>query len=280
MWCRAFSTTLGGHARTWYSCLPHRSINRWEELKTCFLAHYAPLKRHRKSSMALVSIKQNQGESLRDFVARFNEEALSINEFDQRIAMSLAKTPPRTFTEALAQANKYINAEEVMKVKRAKQPESKEREKEKKKPVVEQKTDYRLSRAPDRPSFGGARESPMSYTPLNASRAEILLALEDKDYLRRPPPLRSPPNTQSKRKYCRFHRDHGHVTEDCIQLKEEIQELINRGYLRDFAGQEGVSSGRVESKSDNRRRSPTRDRFRERSWTPSWRERKQPAGDR
>ncbi|XP_052172250.1 uncharacterized protein LOC127788176 [Diospyros lotus] len=293
MWCRAFSATLGGHARTWYSCLPHPSINRWEELKTRFLAHYAPLKRHRKSSMALVSIKQNQGESLRDFVARFNEEALSIDEFDQRIAMvalqnglragpfaqSLAKTPHRTFTEALARANKYINAEEVMKVKRAEQPERKEREKEKKKPVVEQKTDYRLSRAPDRPGFGGARESPMSYTSLNASRAEILLALKDKDYLRRPPPLRSPPNTRSKRKYCRFHRDHGHVTEDCIQLKEEIQELINRGYLQDFVGQEGVSSGRVESKSDNRRRSPTRDRFRERSWTPSWREGKQPAGD-
>ncbi|XP_052203146.1 uncharacterized protein LOC127808616 [Diospyros lotus] len=151
MWCRAFSATLGGHARTWYSCLPHHSINSWEELKTYFLAHYALLKRHRKSSMALVNIKQNQGESLRDFVARFNEEALSIDEFDQRIAMmalqnglragpfaqSLAKTPPRTFIEALTWANKYINAEEVMKVKRAKQPDKKERKNEKKKPMVE-----------------------------------------------------------------------------------------------------------------------------------------------
>ena len=83
--------------------------------------------------MALVNIKQNQGESLRDFVVRFNEEALSIDKFDQKIAMvalqnglrvgsfaqSLAKTPPRTFTEVLARANKYINAEEIMKVKRA-----------------------------------------------------------------------------------------------------------------------------------------------------------------
>ena len=63
-------------------------------------------------------------------------------------AQSLAKTPPRTFTEALARANKYINAEEVMKVKRAEQPDRKEKENEKKKPVAEQKTDYRPSRAP------------------------------------------------------------------------------------------------------------------------------------
>ncbi|XP_052176598.1 uncharacterized protein LOC127790906 [Diospyros lotus] len=210
-------------------------------------------------------------------MARFNEEALSIDKFDQRIAMvalqnglrvgpfaqSLAKTPPHTFTEALTRANKYINAEEVKKVKRAEQPDKKEREKEKKRSMMEQKTDYRPSRTQDRLGFGGAHGSSVSYTPINASRAEILLALEDKDYLRCLPPLRSPPNTQNKRKYCRFHRDHGHVTEDCIQLKEEIRELINRGYLRDFVGQEGMSSGRVESKSDNRRRSPTRDRFQE-----------------
>ncbi|XP_052204114.1 uncharacterized protein LOC127809395 [Diospyros lotus] len=248
MWCRAFSTTLGGYARTWYSCLPHHFINSWEELKTCFLAHYAPLKGHQKSSMALVNIKQNQGESLRDFVARFNEEALSIDEFDQRIAMvalqnglragpfaqSLAKTLPRTFTEALTRANKYINAEEVMKVKRVEQPDKKEREKEKKKSV-------------------------------------------DKNYLRRPPPLKSPLNTRSKKRYCRFHRDHDHETEDCIQLKEEIQELINRGYLRDFISRGGVNSGKVESQPEQRRKSPTRDRFRERSRTPPQREGKQPA---
>ncbi|XP_052181856.1 uncharacterized protein LOC127794645 [Diospyros lotus] len=240
MWCRAFSATLGGHARTW-----------------------------------------------------FNEEALSIDEFDQRIAMvalqnglragpfaqSLAKTPPRTFTKALTRVNKYINAEEVMKVKRAKQPDKKEREKEKKKPVVEQKTDYRPSRAPNHPSFGGARGSPVSYAPLNASRTEILLALEDKNYLRRPPPLKSPLNTRSKKKYCRFHRDHGHETEDCIQLKEEIHELINRGYLRDFVSRGGGNSGRVESQPEHRRRSPTRDRLRERSRTPPRREGKQPADE-
>ncbi|XP_052209289.1 uncharacterized protein LOC127812798 [Diospyros lotus] len=244
-------------------------------------SHYASLKHHQKSSMTLVNIKQNQCESLRDFVARFNEEALSIDKFDQRIAMvafknglrvgsfaqSLAKTSPGTFTEVLARANKYINADEMMKVKRAEQLDRKEREKEKKKPMVEYKMDYHPSRTQDRLGFGGARGNPMNYIPINASRAEILLALEDKNYLWHPPPLRSPPNTRSKNKYCRFHRDHGHDTEDCIQLKEEIQELINRGYLRDFVGQEGMSSGRVDSKSKNRKRSPTRDCFRERSRT-------------
>ena len=32
-------------------------------------------------------------------------------------------------------------------------------------------------------------------------------------------------------KYSEFHRDHGHLTDDCIQLKKEIEFLIQRGHL-------------------------------------------------
>ena len=92
-------------------------------------------------------------------------------------AQSLAKTPPCTFTKVLAQANKYVNAEEKRKVKRVGQPDKKKGEKEKKKPVVEQKTKYHSSRTQDRLGFRGACRSLVSYTPHNASRAEILLAL-------------------------------------------------------------------------------------------------------
>ena len=37
-----------------------------------------------------------------------------------------------------------------------------------------------------------------------------------------------------KNKYCRFHKDHGHYTEDCRDLKEQIEELIRKGKLQKY----------------------------------------------
>jgi hypothetical protein len=37
-----------------------------------------------------------------------------------------------------------------------------------------------------------------------------------------------------KTKYCRFHKCHGHMTGDCIHLKDVIELLIQRGRLKQF----------------------------------------------
>ena len=39
---------------------------------------------------------------------------------------------------------------------------------------------------------------------------------------------------RDKRKYCRFHKDHVHYTEDCRDLKEQIEELIRKGKLQQY----------------------------------------------
>ncbi|KAL0400335.1 UNVERIFIED_CONTAM: hypothetical protein Sradi_2376800 [Sesamum radiatum] len=44
--------------------------------------------------------------------------------------------------------------------------------------------------------------------------------------------MREDPKRSSK--YCQFHRDHGHNTEDCFHLKDEIEQLIQQGYLEEY----------------------------------------------
>ena len=51
--------------------------------------------------------------------------------------------------------------------------------------------------------------------------------------------MRTDPTKRDNTKYCEFHRDHAHQTDDCIQLRKEIEYLIRRGYLRRYIASEG-----------------------------------------
>ncbi|XP_021598823.1 uncharacterized protein LOC110604823 [Manihot esculenta] len=75
---------------------------------------------------------------------------------------------------------------------------------------------------------------PEVITPLNASKAEVLVAVQDKEFLQWPKPLRAEASRRDPNKYCQFHHTHGHNTNDCYQLINEIERLIKRGHLRNF----------------------------------------------
>ena len=50
--------------------------------------------------------------------------------------------------------------------------------------------------------------------------------------------MKMDPVKRDMTKYYNFHRDHGHRTDNCIQLKKEIKFLIRRGHLRRYMAQE------------------------------------------
>ena len=49
---------------------------------------------------------------------------------------------------------------------------------------------------------------------------KILAQIKNEHYLKWLKPLHLSPNVRDKKKYCRFHKDHGHYTEDCRDLKK------------------------------------------------------------
>ena len=83
--CRAFPTTLKGAAGIWFSRLTPNLISTFKELSVQFTAHFIGGHRYKKSTACLMNIKQREDEMLRSYISRFNKEALSIDEADDKI---------------------------------------------------------------------------------------------------------------------------------------------------------------------------------------------------
>ncbi|GKV30944.1 hypothetical protein SLEP1_g39705 [Rubroshorea leprosula] len=126
--CKIFPSTLRGNARTWYYSLPSRSINSYTELSSAFATKFSSRRLIRKTTSELMRVKQRDGESLKNFMSRFNDAVLEVNSFDQAVGItavisglgherfreSLLKHPATTFSEVNDRSLKFITAEEYV----------------------------------------------------------------------------------------------------------------------------------------------------------------------
>ena len=57
------------------------------------------------------------------------------------------------------------------------------------------------------------------YTSLNVPLEQVLMQIKDDPSLKWPEKMKGDPNKCNKSKYCCFHRDHGHDTDEWFDLK-------------------------------------------------------------
>ncbi|XP_077252503.1 uncharacterized protein LOC143891885 [Tasmannia lanceolata] len=232
---RAFPTTLTGAARDWYSRIKPNSISNFDDFGDDLVRHFMSSRRPRKMTASLMALRQEDNEPLKAFVSRFNREALQVPTLDPSAAAnallvgtksndfqrSVARQNPHSLADLMAGAEEYISVEETLAAL-----DSNRRITFEEKNPTKQCRDDRASRRERTPQ---RREE--NYTPLNASRRHILAAIKGEEFVRWPTRMISKGNKRDKSKYCRFHKDHGHDTDECWHLKEQIELLINRGYL-------------------------------------------------
>ena len=76
------------------------------------------------------------------------------------------------------------------------------------------------------------------YTPLNMSLEQVLVQIKDDPSLKWSKKMKEDPNKHNRNKYCHFHKDHEHDTDECFDLKQQIENLIRQGKLRNFLGRD------------------------------------------
>nr|GEV49842.1 hypothetical protein [Tanacetum cinerariifolium] len=83
-----------------------------------------------------------------------------------------------------------------------------------------------------RPDFRGHPSGEIKsnrFTPLTKTPKEILVTEASK--FQPPPSMVTPIEKKSSNKFCDFHNDKGHSTDECMQLKKQIEELVRAGKL-------------------------------------------------
>ena len=183
---------------------------------------------------------------------------------------SISKNPQANMAEILAKAVKYINGEEALISKKESSSTRKEKsaadkrrgrsprrhsDQEKSPSKERERSPKRRGNLRDRlgPSQSERRRrySPQRFTPLTASMSQVLHEVRNEQFLRWPTQMKSDPVTRDNTKYCEFHKDYGHRTNNCIQLKREIEYLIQRGYLRCFISPGNQAQSQAQNQTQN-----------------------------
>jgi ribonuclease HI len=248
--CRAFPLTLEGSAQEWFGGLPSSSIDSFEDLAKTFLTQFLASKRRKNTLQFMLALKQGENEPLKDYLQRFNKERVEAEDMSESVVLTaainglhhkgpfvleLAKKTPTTLREFMEKAEEFINQEEMMRMYAERDSKPKEQ--------VKKKEFSRGEGAPNRgkgPKKGEklpekkkpAAERDYNFTPLNTTVAEIYTIV--KSSLRPPKKMHAPPEKRDMQRYCDYHQDHGHETEDCVSLRWEIERMIKGGKLARF----------------------------------------------
>ncbi|XP_063941458.1 uncharacterized protein LOC135149627 [Daucus carota subsp. sativus] len=221
MLCKMFKTYLKGSATMWYRSLRPRS---------------------------------RPNEELGDYLARFKEEAGMVTNLDKvkaagfltagldpvkgkKLRSSLYDIPPKSLNDI------YLRGESIRRKmesigghkndRKDDRYSSRSDNKGKRNDGYRGRRDERDEKL-DRGAKRRRDRDNTVFTPLNPSASKILNEIKGKPGFVRPPKMKIPDYKKNSDKYCDYHRDNGHNTDECYHLKKLIERMVKAGDLNQY----------------------------------------------
>nr|GEX21022.1 reverse transcriptase domain-containing protein [Tanacetum cinerariifolium] len=247
--CYMFNSALIGAARVWFDELPPESIDSYKGLKAAFLAYFMQQNKYVKDPVEIHNIKQRDGETIEDFMERFKvetgrikgaPECMRISGFmhgvnNPELTKRLNEHVPKTIEEMMIITTAFIRGEAAAASKKKGHVSWKAHDQSKRQ-NLDKRSDFQ---GHSKEGMGSNRFTPLTRTP-----KEILAAEASK--FQPSPPMVTPVEKRSSNKLCDFHNDKGHNTDEYMQLKKQIEELVRAGKLSHLIKE--IKQGRDQSK--------------------------------
>ncbi|XP_060183107.1 uncharacterized protein LOC132613068 [Lycium barbarum] len=193
-----FSETLSKGAMTWYSMLPEHSINSFEMLADTFFKGHARARKVQARKADIFWIAQKDNELLREFVSRFQkEQMLSPPVPEEWAAQAFTKGKiPRSSATSFKLKENLLEYEAV--------------------------------------TWADVHNKYESKIRVEVDQLKLPPAIGHIKDMRWTRPLRFDPAQIDPNVVCEYHDTHGHRTEDCRQLRDEVDRLLKNGHLHEF----------------------------------------------
>nr|XP_016484187.1 PREDICTED: uncharacterized protein LOC107804770 [Nicotiana tabacum] len=253
---KKFGKTLSNGAMIWYHNLPPNSIDSFAILADSFAFTQGLNKR---SSIASKKLKQNLieyptvtwADVHNRYQSKIRVEDDQLGAFYGSIYPSrlLAKEPMSTKRESRLGKERY-------------QPYFKDRRDTSRQNISQNdrgvnrgQNSWRLMSKTRFDRHSRPMEAPrlLEYN-FNIDASGIVSAMGRIKDTRWPKPAQSDPSQRNPNLMCEYHGIHGHRTEDCRQLREEVAGLINEGHLREFLSNR--AKNQFQEREANRKNGP------------------------
>ncbi|GJY60527.1 reverse transcriptase domain-containing protein [Tanacetum coccineum] len=254
-------------ARAWFDKLSSESIDDWGSLQEKFLNRFGMLKACDKDPTEISKIVRKANKTLPRFKERWVSESNVIPNVPELMQissfMSFHKCPelakrfsdsiPKTVDEMLKRVDDYLRSEEAFRGTELPRGEFQRRDA----PVQWVQQNDRYQRFPFGNNRRRSEHKPAARTPerhgpyvppqrpnqefrrpravltlnsLSITPQEIL-ATEHQLNLPQPVPLVGVPSKENLNRYCDYHNEKGHNTNDCFHLKQQLEIALESGKL-------------------------------------------------
>ncbi|KAI3667466.1 hypothetical protein L6452_42524 [Arctium lappa] len=262
--CNIFEATLTGSVLQWLINLKPKTIGSFVELVNQFSQQFASSRKMEKQTSDLYYVVQKNGESIRDYFNQFNTEMIGIRNCDVKTAieaykrglddssglyLDLTKYPPETFEDVRARTLAHMRVEDDFAFRNKHSSDKKglgvKKPDFKPKPTGRSEPTRHISNVRFKKT-GPTTSKSVQYPKVSSygfpgSAKDVVAFLEQlQQNIRWPKKSDKDSDKKDKTKWCDFHNDFGHITDDCIALKKELSWLNSKGYLQELTGKKDM----------------------------------------